>query len=1078
MSNSLFTTNDLKSSGIPAWYAQIAVRDISAGAAIEALCEEGYSARNGSAQKNDFTSAADARLRKRYDAALAADGGWIALPSQLEGAESLNPYIKFETPRRDDAKSLEKGRDVWIKYESGIRQEGTPLLPPVTWKMGKAISARGTKAARTAYAKRLREWKKSGAKEALDVDFWNFVRDHLDIPIGITEGWKKALLMTLRGIPTIALRGKDMFFRSLQWEGEKGIPHEVCRILGWNRTVYVALDSEATDRKREGVAQSISRILEGLKKLKADARVVEWDSEKGKGIDDLLAPIQERMGSDEAQAVFEGLLGSAIPSKTWLKGRRTADTLKKLAKAEALTFPAERETEGGYMPELPVLEAGAIHVVSASMGSGKTYRIGKDWIEFAKAEGWFSLVLSPLNSLGQQTAEDWELPHIHDYSSQQQDILWSEANSRGGVVMCFDSLHRLPNFVRDRKLLLILDEAAQGLAHTLEGQTLKGERWGIVVGELNRVILQAATSGAIVLSEDGLPDRAPDYVREVVSTESCAARVRVFSHRRNVSPWQATVFTGHHGAPRFELLKSMSEGKKILYVTTSRSEGQILHRAAEARFPEAVIDRIDSDTNEGGAYRKFFSNPDQWLQEVRPQLLILSPSAKTGVSIEGDKSVADAWFDEVFGYFPGLDCASHWQMLGRYRPAVPRKIFVPPFVNGTAAEKAGQQGGAWFLAERIRKFAVISARKMGAQVAELAESEKAILNFISQGRAAAGLGKSVARAALVERLEKAGHLVALEKGEYSQELCQEWKEIKQAIWLEEAEEIAAVRPSPTQDLEWAIASQSKEISRAERLVARKVLWRSEFPGVDFDEVTDCYEGMLRDHGRISRGVKLQARAENPSLAFDAEKVAIRSVLGGDLRALHRLPSEWAKAHILDRVGVLALLDGTPYSNADPRLKIVKERAATFKKEIGYWLGLYPSPDHSAVDIAHRLLSRLGLEMGDGIDCVGRPGKRGEKRDRFYQVNLSANPVRQKLLEAYRCKLSEAVSINSNNIDSSIELMDTDKSPPLNPDEAGALAILEDALPTGLLGRKGLRRFSGHSHLIGSGRSGDTCLLIS
>jgi len=60
--------------------------------------------------------------------------------------------------------------------------------------------------------------------------------------------------------------------------------------------------------------------------------------------------------------------------------------------------------------------------------------------------------------------------------------------------------------------------------------------------------------------------------------------------------------------------------------------------------------RIDSETNEQGKFKGFFETPDRWLETNQPNILILSPSAKSGVSIEGGVSVEDAYFDSIWGY--------------------------------------------------------------------------------------------------------------------------------------------------------------------------------------------------------------------------------------------------------------------------------------------------------------------------------------------------------------------------------------------------------------------------------------------
>jgi len=106
--------------------------------------------------------------------------------------------------------------------------------------------------------------------------------------------------------------------------------------------------------------------------------------------------------------------------------------------------------------------------------------------------------------------------------------------------MCPNSLQRLPQWFKQKPILLILDEANQVLQHLNEGDTC-GSRWS-AIQEIFAAIAQHATqSGAIVLSEDGVPDRAVNFIKEVSGVEV----VRVFVHRKQGKPWNTTVFSGH-----------------------------------------------------------------------------------------------------------------------------------------------------------------------------------------------------------------------------------------------------------------------------------------------------------------------------------------------------------------------------------------------------------------------------------------------------------------------------------------------------------------------------------------------------
>jgi hypothetical protein len=129
-----------------------------------------------------------------------------------------------------------------------------------------------------------------------------------------------------------------------------------------------------------------------------------------------------------AQAWFQDRLTNALTLAAFRHDERLTRALAVIKQLNQLSYPVERATTGEYLPELPALEQGALHVLPASMNAGKTTRIGQDWVQRAIAQGWNVLVLSPLNSLGQQTANDWSLPHIHTYgtNADQQQALGAD----------------------------------------------------------------------------------------------------------------------------------------------------------------------------------------------------------------------------------------------------------------------------------------------------------------------------------------------------------------------------------------------------------------------------------------------------------------------------------------------------------------------------------------------------------------------------------------------------------------------------------------------------------------------------
>ena len=491
--------------------------------------------------------------------------------------------------------------------------------------------------------------------------------------------------------------------------------------------------------------------------------------------------------------LHEDVLGKATTLKQCKRDGQIPAALERIDQLNKLSYPVERATEGEYLPKLPDLQEGAIHVLSAGMNSGKTRQIGVDWVKAAKALDWHILVLTPLNSLGQQAANNWELPHIHSVSRNAERVLWEDVRKQQGVVMCPDSFQRLPQWFRQKPILLILDEVNQVIEHISEGDTL-GDRWVAIQENFAAISQHAIQLGAIVLSEDGIPDRAVNFIKEV----SGGKIVRVFTHRKQGVPWDTTVLSGQVSGFRTRLLERAKQGKRLLIVTSSQLEAKRTDRAISEIAPSLKVVRIDSETNEQGKFKSFFETPDCWLNANQPDILILSPSARSGVSIEGGVSIENAYFDSVWGYFPALATDTHWQLLGRYRPSVPRFIFIPPFILSNGAESLRNPRA---IKRRLKSNAMAIANVYGLseslsafdnRAGATAHIEYAVLDYLAVSRAVTGSQKLIAYHALVSRLEEAGHFVREEKLCKDSETITFWKTIQEAIWREDASTYAEI----------------------------------------------------------------------------------------------------------------------------------------------------------------------------------------------------------------------------------------------------------------------------------------------
>jgi Domain of unknown function (DUF3854) len=974
-------------------------------AAIEVMTAEAIA----HVQKStSFVGTQAANILKRHE--WAAAGGWCGWGTTIGGGVGAVPYFKPVTPPID----FEKRKP--IKYPTPQGTQALPLLPWVDAETARAIYDR------------YKLTPQDGET------YWQVIR-RANVPIAVTEGLKKALALIAHGIPAIAIRG------IAQWhiKGSNQLHQAIDDFATIGRRIYICFDQDAKTRTQADVRQQTLKLGAALAALRCKPAVMLWNRETGKGIDDALYAL-----GDGAQTWLDAVVDDAPDLDTYKRDSRVLQALTNLKRFNTLSYPIERATRGEYLPQLPELQTGAIHVLSATMNAGKTTRIGADWKQQAHNHGWNVLVLTPINNLGKQAGFDWGLPHIHNYATDRdsQTALWSEVSAAHGLVMCAESLHRIPDSFWQRPTLLILDEANQVIESLTQGDTL-GSRYSLILEEFTAAARHAIATGAIVLSEDGLPDRAVKFAKAV----SGAAAVRVFTHRKESNPWDCTVYRGQASGYRAAFLQAVRSGKRLVYVASSQRETKRMDRAIVKLAPGRKVVRIDSKTNQQGQFTEFFEQPDRWIQDNQPDILILSPSAKSGVSIEGGVDAENAYFSAVWGYFPALGTDTHMQQLGRYRPAVPRIVFCPDFILSNGDESllsprairrrlglnAKAVIGVYGLSELLEAGDDEQAELMGT-------IQTAVMDYLAAAKATIGNQKLIAHIALVERLKAAGHNVTTAQAEKDKGTVAQWAAINEEIWREEAAAISQGEIiAGKHTIEWARkALDSADVGIETRLLAQKVIYRSEFPGVMFDCPEECYVALTRDYGVMRRGVLLQAKADNLDGTKIDDTAAAKAILSGNIKALHRLPRNYVQALMVSQSGVLDLLDGSIYSNADARCQRVKDWALRFSKEISYWLRLQINDQQSSIEICHKLLKKFDLERDKAdrpgaIAMVGRKGKRGANSERF-RVNLDYCPVRARLLEAARRRLSEFVTSTRNREISSLRIDVTEAQTPTNAKE--------------------------------------------
>jgi putative DNA primase/helicase len=197
-------------------------------------------------------------------------GGWYILPSYGLADRAQIDYFRFK-----------------------------PTNPPTDWKkqgkLKKYLGAEGVSP--RAYCPNVSEaiWATIAARynvEKSGNDFWEWILDHPEIPVIITEGEKKAFSGLSVGYVVVSLPGIDCGYKSSSSndDGSGGrlalIPDLEVLATG-GRNILIAFDRDANPQTVKRVQRARKELAKLFAQLGCETRSIKWD-EQYKGLDDLI----------------------------------------------------------------------------------------------------------------------------------------------------------------------------------------------------------------------------------------------------------------------------------------------------------------------------------------------------------------------------------------------------------------------------------------------------------------------------------------------------------------------------------------------------------------------------------------------------------------------------------------------------------------------------------------------------------------------------------------------------------------------------------------------------------------------
>jgi putative DNA primase/helicase len=174
-----------------------------------------------------------------------------------------------------------------------------PINPPTDWKkqgkLKKYLGAEGVSP--RAYCPNVTEgiWATIAARYGVEKsgnDFWEWIIDHPEIPVIITEGEKKAFSGLSVGYVVVSLPGIDCGYKSSSSNddgsgGRLALIPDLEALATDGRNILIAFDRDANPQTVKRVQRARKELAKLFAQLGCETRSIKWD-EQYKGLDDFI----------------------------------------------------------------------------------------------------------------------------------------------------------------------------------------------------------------------------------------------------------------------------------------------------------------------------------------------------------------------------------------------------------------------------------------------------------------------------------------------------------------------------------------------------------------------------------------------------------------------------------------------------------------------------------------------------------------------------------------------------------------------------------------------------------------------
>ena len=686
----------------------------------------------------------------------------------------------------------------------------------------------------------------------------------------------------------------------------------------------------------------------------------------------------------------------------------------------------------------------AITFIKSGLGTGKTTETVKHLLQVQK---YGIIGLGYRNTLLLQFNEKAKEIGFYHLQSDKNLREFSLDDPGVKVTNCIDSLIYYAQEQFDDKIVVI-DEIISVLKHFLFSPTIKQ------FSKIKELFTEMVNRCDRLICLDGfMQDWAVNFFKELCPDKQIITIENVYQDdKAKVYLLEGTIdvderIRANDKTPWLEKLLN-SDRPAIC------SDSQIFCEAIENLLVEQGRQgiRVDSKTVSQKHVKGFFTDPNKYIREYKPEYVIYSPSAESGLDIPTQN-----YFDSHFAFFFGqLDADSMVQMIGRIRDVnVPKYVWCKKFIISEDSKRRPTNVDS-IQADRARSLMAelhLTLSSIESPEAKIAQIQQVYQNNLDPYTTAADTITAIRnhefsnyRECLKRQLIDSSYpveLITIERLDDSKAIAKLEKESKTEVKQQNSIDIYQ---ASDKYIGQPFANNSFDTDWETRCAVLKAKLVSQLPGIIYDSVwsPEFIKLIKYDKPNLINQTKLYYLLENPEVA---KQLALEKYNGifnrGAIAAPWKLRQDYLRVKALLDIGlydfiVMAIADPDfIYTAKTPEVKAIVDKSRRRKNR-----NILGTPLSDPIKFINKLLRSVGIQT---------KSKKLKKQGKTIWVYL----IDQKhLLSSERLAIGRAIQlryeekINSNN--QPLEWVADDENYPRNsPSQKSPLRIAETAKTQGL-----------------------------